>query len=72
MSVVDRLAWSPALRYKLIVEANNLTNEIDNETGIIHKFLRDKYGKRFPELEQLVGCYTRHYKSLCALVLMEI
>eukprot|EP00039_Didymoeca_costata_P000974 m.48542 g.48542 ORF g.48542 m.48542 type:complete len:490 (-) comp10571_c0_seq1:119-1588(-) len=40
--------------YKLIVEANNLTLEVDNEIGIIHKFLRDKYGKRFPELEQLV------------------
>jgi len=40
--------------YKLIVEANNLTVEIDNEIGVVHKFLRDHYGKRFPELEQLV------------------
>ena len=41
-------------RYKLIVEANNLTVEIDNEINVIHKFIRDKYLKRFPELESLV------------------
>ena len=40
--------------YMLIVDANNLTNEIDNEISIIHKFVRDKYHKRFPELESLV------------------
>jgi len=40
--------------YQLIVEANNLAVEIDNEVNIIHKFVRDKYSKRFPELESLV------------------
>lgn len=40
--------------YKLIVEANNLTVEIDNEINLIHKYIRDKYAKRFPELESLV------------------
>eukprot|EP00041_Stephanoeca_diplocostata_P009518 m.146749 g.146749 ORF g.146749 m.146749 type:complete len:503 (+) comp17775_c0_seq1:133-1641(+) len=40
--------------YKLIVEGNNLTQEIDSELGVIHKFVRDNYAKRFPELEQLV------------------
>ena len=40
--------------YQLIVEANNLTVEIDNEINIIHKYLRDVYSKRFPELESLV------------------
>lgn len=68
--------------YRLIVAANNLTVEIDNElsklpchistpdfegvlcsnrfsffcllSDIIHKFTRDKYSKRFPELESLV------------------
>ncbi|KAL3225168.1 hypothetical protein MRX96_049329 [Rhipicephalus microplus] len=37
--------------YQLIVEANNLAVEIDNEINIIHKFTRDNYQKRFPELE---------------------
>ncbi|ODN02044.1 U4/U6 small nuclear ribonucleoprotein Prp31 [Orchesella cincta] len=40
--------------YKLIVEANTLAVEIDNEISIIHKYTRDKYNKRFPELESLV------------------
>eukprot|EP00088_Acartia_fossae_P068978 TRINITY_DN887_c0_g1_i10.p1 TRINITY_DN887_c0_g1~~TRINITY_DN887_c0_g1_i10.p1 ORF type:complete len:521 (+),score=164.32 TRINITY_DN887_c0_g1_i10:49-1563(+) len=40
--------------YLLIVEANNLAAEIDNELSIIHKFARDVYTKRFPELESLV------------------
>lgn len=40
--------------YKLIVEANNLTVEIDTEIGIIHKYIRDRYSARFPELESLV------------------
>lgn len=41
--------------YKLIVQANNLTVEIDNEINVIHKFTRDYYLKRFPELESLVN-----------------
>ncbi|XKL61157.1 hypothetical protein PGB90_008214 [Kerria lacca] len=40
--------------YILIVDANNLAVEIDNEILTIHKFVRDKYSKRFPELESLV------------------
>jgi U4/U6 small nuclear ribonucleoprotein PRP31 len=40
--------------YKLIVEANNLAVEIDHELHIIHKFIRDHYSVRFPELESLV------------------
>ncbi|XP_048248665.1 U4/U6 small nuclear ribonucleoprotein Prp31-like isoform X2 [Haliotis rufescens] len=40
--------------YRLIVDANNMTVEIDNEINVIHKFVRDLYSKRFPELESLV------------------
>lgn len=40
--------------YLLIVKANNLSAEVDNEINIIHKYLRDLYSKRFPELESLV------------------
>uniref|UniRef100_A0A8C6M2K6 U4/U6 small nuclear ribonucleoprotein Prp31 n=1 Tax=Nothobranchius furzeri TaxID=105023 RepID=A0A8C6M2K6_NOTFU len=53
--------------YRLIVAANNLTVEIDNELNIIHKFTRDKYSKRFPELESLVPDaldYIRTVKQL--------
>lgn len=34
--------------YQLIVEANNIAADIDNEIMTIHKFVRDKYQKRFP------------------------
>ena len=40
--------------YQLIVHANNLTAEIENETNIINKYCRDNYSKRFPELDSLV------------------
>ncbi|XP_015788574.1 U4/U6 small nuclear ribonucleoprotein Prp31 [Tetranychus urticae] len=40
--------------YKLIVEANNLTVAIDDDINIIHKFVKDKYSKRFPELDSLI------------------
>nr|CAB3265186.1 U4/U6 small nuclear ribonucleoprotein Prp31 [Phallusia mammillata] len=53
--------------YKLIVESNNLTMEIDNEINIIHKFCRDHYSKRFPELDSLVPTpleYIRTIKEL--------
>lgn len=40
--------------YQLIVEANNMAVKINNEIAVIHRFTRDKYSKRFPELESLV------------------
>ena len=41
--------------YQLIVAANNVSVEVDNEIGIIHKFVKEKYSKRFPELESLIS-----------------
>ncbi|KZP24517.1 Nop domain-containing protein [Athelia psychrophila] len=40
--------------YNLIVQANNLSVDIDNEILLVHKFIRDHYAPKFPELEQLV------------------
>lgn len=40
--------------YQLIVEANTLAVEIDNEISLIHKFVKEKYQKRFPELDSLI------------------
>ena len=51
-SVMGPVEMDP--EYLLIVEANNLTVEVDNELVIIHKYCRDHYSKRFPELESLV------------------
>ncbi|CAI4223173.1 unnamed protein product [Auanema sp. JU1783] len=41
-------------QYQLIVKLSHLAADIDNEIHVIHKFVRDKYEKRFPELETLV------------------
>lgn len=40
--------------YKLVVEANNMAVLIDDDINICYKFVKDKYMKRFPELETLV------------------
>jgi U4/U6 small nuclear ribonucleoprotein PRP31 len=41
-------------QYILVVSLSELAAEIDQEVQVIHKFIRDKYEKRFPELESLV------------------
>lgn len=68
--------------YQLIVEANNLAQDVDNEIGknakavcfhyllfrqilvAVHKFVRDKYQKRFPELESLVVSPLEYVKTV--------
>ncbi|KIY72939.1 Nop domain-containing protein [Cylindrobasidium torrendii FP15055 ss-10] len=53
--------------YNVIVVANNLSVEIDNEILMVHKFIRDHYAIRFPELEQLVpdaATYIRAVRTL--------
>ncbi|KAJ3314623.1 AP-1 complex subunit mu-1 [Blyttiomyces sp. JEL0837] len=40
--------------YNLLVTANDLMVQIDNEIIIVHKFIRDHYAGRFPELETLI------------------
>jgi len=40
--------------YQLIVEVNMMVAEFDTEIGIIHKYSKDLYGRRFPELDSLV------------------
>ncbi|CAK9182478.1 unnamed protein product [Ilex paraguariensis] len=40
--------------YQLIVDCNALSVDIENEIGVIHNFIRDKYRLKFPELESQV------------------
>lgn len=42
--------------YQLLVDCNKLTVDMDNEMSVIHNYIRDRYRKRFPELESLVSC----------------
>ncbi|MCJ1330039.1 U4/U6-U5 snRNP complex subunit prp31 [Thelotrema lepadinum] len=41
--------------YKLLVEANSLYASIDTQMLIVHKFIRDHYSTRYPELETLIS-----------------
>ncbi|XP_057322143.1 U4/U6 small nuclear ribonucleoprotein Prp31 [Microplitis mediator] len=50
--------------YQLIVEANNMAVAIDDEIVTIHRFVRDKYSKRFPELESLVVGSLEYVKTV--------
>ncbi|EME49138.1 hypothetical protein DOTSEDRAFT_58394 [Dothistroma septosporum NZE10] len=40
--------------YKLLTQSNTLSTGIDGEIILVHKFIRDHYSVRFPELETLV------------------
>ncbi|CAO3654948.1 unnamed protein product [Mucor hiemalis] len=53
--------------YKLIVQSNSMTADIDNEIQVVHKFIRDHYATKFPELETLVHNplnYARTVKAI--------
>ncbi|WWC69164.1 uncharacterized protein I206_103100 [Kwoniella pini CBS 10737] len=52
MSNSNSLEENP--EYHLVVTANNMSVEVDNENLLVHKFIRDHYAPRFPELEQLI------------------
>ncbi|KAK2466357.1 hypothetical protein APHAL10511_001999 [Amanita phalloides] len=53
--------------YNLIVQANNLSVDVDNEILVVHKFIRDHYALKFPELEQLVTDPAMYIRSVRAL-----
>ncbi|KAJ7276225.1 hypothetical protein B0H12DRAFT_1174574 [Mycena haematopus] len=53
--------------YTLIVQANNLSVDVDNEILVVHKFIRDHYAPKFPELEQLVVDPAMYIRSVRAL-----
>lgn len=40
--------------YKLLTQSNTLSTSIDGEIILVHKFIRDHYSVRFPELETLI------------------
>ncbi|KDR83555.1 hypothetical protein GALMADRAFT_235772 [Galerina marginata CBS 339.88] len=53
--------------YNVIVQSNNLSVDVDNEILVVHKFIRDHYAPRFPELEQLVTDPAMYIRSVRAL-----
>ncbi|KAF9246927.1 hypothetical protein BU15DRAFT_84523 [Melanogaster broomeanus] len=50
--------------YTLIVHANNLSVDVDNEILLVHKFIRDHYAPKFPELEQLVQDPVQYVRAV--------
>lgn len=40
--------------YHLLTQSNTFSTQIDGEVALVHKFIRDHYSTRFPELERLV------------------
>jgi len=40
--------------YHLLTQSNSLSTSIDSEIALVHKFIRDHYSVRFPELETLI------------------
>ncbi|KAJ2800592.1 U4/U6-U5 snRNP complex subunit prp31, partial [Coemansia guatemalensis] len=53
--------------YKLVLQANEMSTRIAGEILVVHRFLLDRYKKRFPELETLVRNpldYARTIKAI--------
>lgn len=53
--------------YHLIVKANNIAVDVDNEVMVVHKFIRDHYSPRFPELETLIPSPWEYIQAVKAI-----
>ncbi|KAI1375556.1 pre-mRNA splicing factor [Hypoxylon crocopeplum] len=53
--------------YKILTESNTLSTQIDGEIMKVHKFIRDHYSTRFPELETLVQSPIEYAKVVAIL-----
>ena len=53
--------------YHLLTQANSLSTSIDNEVVAVHKWIRDHYSVRFPELETLVTNPLEYAKTAAVL-----
>ncbi|KAI9891474.1 MAG: U4/U6-U5 snRNP complex subunit prp31 [Vezdaea aestivalis] len=61
-SLIGNIEDNP--EYHLLTQSNNLSTSIDNEIILVHKFIRDHYSVRFPELENLVTNPLDYAKSV--------
>ena len=50
--------------YHLLTQSNTLSTSIDNEIILVHKYIRDHYSTRFPQLETLVTNPLDYAKSV--------
>ncbi|MCJ1336014.1 U4/U6-U5 snRNP complex subunit prp31 [Bachmanniomyces sp. S44760] len=61
-TVIGSIEENP--EYNLLTESNTLSTSIDNEIILVHKFIRDHYSTRFPELETLITNPLDYAKSV--------
>uniref|UniRef100_A0A7E4VU13 U4/U6 small nuclear ribonucleoprotein Prp31 n=1 Tax=Panagrellus redivivus TaxID=6233 RepID=A0A7E4VU13_PANRE len=54
-------------QYVLLVALCELGADVEHEISVIHKFIRDKYEKRFPELENLVPMPLEYARTVAIL-----
>lgn len=50
--------------YGLILDANDLSTEVDDEISALFQYIRDLYSKRFPELESLISNPLDYVRSV--------
>ncbi|KAL1864267.1 hypothetical protein VTK73DRAFT_6016 [Phialemonium thermophilum] len=53
--------------YRLLTQSNSLSTAIDSEIVLVHKFIRDHYSVRFPELETLITNPVEYAKVVAIL-----
>ncbi|SPN97808.1 related to U4/U6 snRNP-associated 61 kDa protein [Cephalotrichum gorgonifer] len=53
--------------YHLLTQSNGLSTHIDSEIVLVHKFIRDHYSVRFPELETLISNPLEYSKVVAIL-----
>ncbi|KAK1757609.1 hypothetical protein QBC47DRAFT_376492 [Echria macrotheca] len=53
--------------YHLLTQSNSLSTSIDSEIALVHKFIRDHYSVRFPELETLITNPLEYAKTVAIL-----
>ncbi len=50
--------------YQLIVEASTLTLELNKEIQQLHKYIKELYKKKFPELESIIYAPVEYAKAI--------
>ncbi|TPX17456.1 uncharacterized protein E0L32_003099 [Thyridium curvatum] len=53
--------------YHLLTQSNGLSTSIDSEIVLVHKWIRDHYSTRFPELETLITNPLEYAKAVAIL-----
>ncbi|EJT81336.1 pre-mRNA-processing factor 31 [Gaeumannomyces tritici R3-111a-1] len=53
--------------YHLLTQSNSLSTQIDSEIVLVHKYIKDHYSVRFPELETLITSPLEYAKVVAVL-----